>query len=295
MKIGNLLKNQTKPFFSLEFFPPKHREKWNDFFNVVQRLKAINPIFASVTCGAGGSSNNNTVEIASKIQNEYHIECMAHCTCVRSDFQNMQAYFNELQRVGVNNILALRGDKPRNEQGEVDETLISHEFKYAEDLVKFSKQNFPDFGIAVAAYPAPHPDSTSFSADREFLAQKVLAGADFAITQLFFDNREYFDLLEYFGKKNINCPIIPGILPIQSLGSLKHTLGLCGANIPGKLYLSLEEADKEGGTELVKAVGLKYAVKQIKELLNNGAPGIHLYTLNRAELCLQLVDLVENA
>ncbi len=292
MQIGKLIKEQTKPFYSLEFFPPKDREKWDNFFNVVEKLKQINPLFASVTCGAGGSTNSNTIEIADKVQNEFNITCMAHCTCVRSDTDNMKKYFEELKNININNILALRGDKPLNEHGIIDESLISNYFKYADDLVRFSRENFPEFGVSVAAYPAPHPESLSFSQDRKYLAQKIKAGADFAITQLFFDNREFFDLQEYLAKENLDCPIIPGILPIQSLSSLKHTLSLCGANIPGKLYLELEQADKDGGSDKVKEVGLKYAIKQIRELLSFGAKGIHLYTLNRAELCLKLIEMI---
>jgi methylenetetrahydrofolate reductase (NADPH) len=292
MHIGQMIKTQKKPFYSLEFFPPKEKEKWDDFFAIVQKLKTINPLFASVTCGAGGTGQGYTVDIAGKIKNDHAIECMAHCTCVRSNIESMNQYFEDLKGVGIDNILALRGDRPKNEDGLIDESLISDDFKYAEDLVRYSKKAYPSFGVAVAAYPAPHPESKSFADDRKYLIQKIRAGADFGVTQLFFDSREYMDLLEILRREKLECPIIPGILPIQSLASIKHTLSLCGANIPGKFFLELEDAHEKGGTEKVKEVGLKYAVEQIRMLVDAGAPGIHLYTLNRADLCLQLVDMV---
>ncbi len=293
MHIGELIKKQEKPFFSVEFFPPTEKEKWNDFFQVVEKIKAINPLFASVTCGAGGSGQDNTVEIASAIKNNHGIECMAHCTCVRSDKAKIDEYLSELRHANIENILALRGDKPKNAEGLVDESLMSHDFKFASDLVGYVREQHKDFDVAVAAYPAPHPESKTFSEDRKFLVEKIRKGANFGITQLFFDSREYLDLQERLKKEGIaDCPIIPGILPIQSLASIKHTLSLCGANIPGKFFLALEKAYDEGGNEKVKELGLKYAVDQIRILLDSGAKGIHLYSLNKAELCLQLVDMI---
>lgn len=292
MRIASLIEKQDKPFYSLEFFPPRNKEDWPNFFNVVEKLKVIDPLFTSVTCGAGGSTQAYTVEIASHIKNNLGLECMAHCTCVRSSNETMHQFFQDLQNAGIDNILALRGDKPLDENGQVDESLIGTDFRYAEDLVRFSREHYPHFGVGVTAYPAPHPESKSFREDRRYLVQKLRAGADFAMTQLFFDAREYINLVETMKDEGITCPIVPGILPIQSLASIKHTLSLCGANIPGKLFLDLEAAHQQGGTEKVKEVGLKYAVEQIRQILDAGAPGIHLYTLNRADLCIQLVDMI---
>lgn len=293
MHIGELIKKSEKPFYSLEFFPPKEKEKWGEFYDVVEKLKTINPLFVSVTCGAGGSGQENTVEIASKIKNSIGLECMAHCTCVRSDKVKMDEYLNQLRSENITNILALRGDKPKNADGIVDESLMSHDYKYAADLVRYVRENHKDFGVAVAAYPAPHPESVSFASDRKYLIEKIKTGADFAITQLFFDSREYIALVDELKKEGIkDCPIIPGILPIQSLASIRHTLSLCGANIPGKFFIQLEKAHEEGGSEKVREVGLEYAKNQIRIMLDNGAKGIHLYTLNKADLCLELVNMV---
>ena len=145
-------------------------------------------------------------------------------------------------------------------------------------------------GIAVAGYPGPHPESPSLSSDRQYTLQKVQAGADFVVTQLFFDVREYFDLVKYLRMHDVHTPVVPGILPVQSLESIRRVLSLCGANIPGKLYLALEDAQEKGGVEAVREVGMRYAVRQMRRLLDGGAPGIHLYTLNRAELCLRLAE-----
>ena len=144
----------------------------------------------------------------------------------------------------------------------------------------------------MAAYPAPHPESRSFAEDRNHTAEKLRAGADFAITQLFFDAREYVDLVAHLRGQGITTPVVPGILPIQSFDSLRRVLSLCGANIPGKLYLALEQADRDGGAEAVRQVGLDYAIGQIRRLIDAGAPGIHLYTLNKADVCLRLAEAV---
>lgn len=292
MRIIDLIQNRPSPFYSLEFFPPKDTSQYPEFFSQVEKLKVINPLFVSVTCGAGGSGQGNTVEIASHMKNKMGLECMAHCTCVRASKNSMEEYFQALKKEGIDNILALRGDKPKNEQGQVDESLIGTDFTFAKDLVLYAKEHYPEFGVGVAGYPAAHPESKSFGTDRICFMEKLRAGSDFAVTQLFFDSREYFDMMETLRSNGVECPVIPGILPIQSLPSLKHTLSLCGTSISGKFLMELEKAHEQGGTEKVKELGLKHAVEQIRMLLDAGAPGIHLYTLNRSALCLELIDMI---
>ncbi len=291
MKISELIKNSKKPFFSLEFFPPKDEKQWPNFFACVEQLQSMNPLFTSVTYGAGGSSQNNTLEIASRLQ-KMNLNPMVHLTCVGSSTEHISSFLHQIHEVGIDNVLALRGDPPKDSKNSFDWSVF--DFKYAEDLVRYVRRVEPQMGVGVAGYPAPHPESPSFSSDRAYTLSKIKAGAEFVITQLFFDVREYFDLVDSLRKNNINIPVIPGILPIQSLDSIKTVLGMCGANIPGNFYLALEKAHATGGEEAVREVGLDFAVTQIRKLLEGGAPGIHLYTLNRSALCLRLANAVKD-
>ncbi|SHN59157.1 methylenetetrahydrofolate reductase [Desulfovibrio litoralis] len=286
--IDKITAQQGKPFYSLEFFPPKEKDNWGGFIQTVKELEKINPLFASVTYGAGGGTQENTLEITAKVKNECKMETMAHLTCVGADKKKISDFLSRLKQVGVTNILALRGDVPSGQTVDWDKA----DFKHASDMVAFVKKEFPDFGISVAAYPAPHPEALSFKKDRLDTALKMRVGSDFAVTQLFFDVREYFSLVDDLKALGINMPIIPGVLPIQSLDSIRRILSLSGSNIPGKLYLSLEEAQNKGGVEAVKEAGLKFAIQQIRSLLDGGAPGIHLYTLNRSSMCLNIAEEV---
>ena len=287
MHIGQMIRELSAPFYSLEFFPPSDTAHLPDFYATVDRLRALNPLFASVTYGAGGARQQNTLAVTAELARR-GIAAMAHLTCVGAEPQSIAAFLNDLRASGVNNVLALRGDPPADKPWDWN---TAH-FRHASDLVAFAKEQQPGMGIGVAAYPAPHPESPTFAEDRLHTANKLRAGADFALTQLFFDAREYEDLVSHLRGQGITTPVIPGILPIQSFDSLRRVLSLCGANIPGKLYLSLEKAHNEGGAEAVRQVGLDYAVRQIRSLLDAGAPGIHLYTLNKADMCLRLAEAV---
>ncbi len=288
MKIRDSIAASTRPFYSLEFFPPKERENWPGFFATVEKLKALNPLFASVTYGAGGSTQDNTLEITSHLKNVMGLEPMAHLTCVGATRERIADYLRRLREVNVDNVLALRGDAPKGQDIDWD----TAEFRYAADLVRFTRSEQPDMGVGVAGYPAAHPESPSFASDLRHTADKVNAGADFIVTQLFFDVREYFDFVERLRAMGVDTPVLPGILPIQSLESVRRILSLCGANIPGKLYLELEAANEKGGAEAVKEAGIAFAQRQIRSLLDGGAPGIHLYTLNRADTCLRIAEAV---
>ncbi len=285
MHIGNSIRAAKRPFFSLEFFPPADEANLPAFFETVERLRPLAPLFASVTYGAGGGKQRKSLSVTAELARR-GLNTMAHLTCVGADPESISAYLDELRAAGVDNVLALRGDPPAGE----DWDWNSGHFRHASDLVTFARHQHPHMGIGVAAYPAPHPESASISQDRRHTAEKMRSGADFAVTQLFFDAREYADLLEHLRGQGIHTPVIPGILPIQSFASLRRVLALCGANIPGKLYLDLEKADEKGGVEAVREVGLEFAVRQIRFLLDNGTPGIHLYTLNKADMCLRLAQ-----
>ena len=287
MHIGKMIRELSAPFYSLEFFPPSDTAQLPDFYATVDRLRALNPLFASVTYGAGGARQQNTLAVTAELARR-GITAMAHLTCVGAEPQSIAAFLHDLQASGVNNVLALRGDAPADKPWDWNKA----HFRHASDLVAFAREQQPGLGIGVAAYPAPHPESPTFAEDRRCTAEKLRAGADFALTQLFFDAREYEDLVSHLRGQGITTPVIPGILPIQSFDSLRRVLSLCGANIPGKLYLALEKANNDGGAEAVRQVGLDYAVRQIRSLLDAGAPGIHLYTLNKADMCLRLAEAV---
>ena len=285
MKIIDILRTQSRPFYSLEFYPPKEEAQWPEFFDVVAQLKTLNPLFASVTYGAGGGTQHSTLAVSAKIKS-MGITPMPHLTCVNATGEHLTHFLGELQKIGVCNVMALRGDAPHIDGFSWD----NGNFRHASDLVSFVRKDFPGICLGVAGYPGAHPESPSFSSDILHTKTKLDAGADFIVTQLFFDVREYFAMVERLRDMGITKPILPGILPIQSLESIRRILQMCGANIPGKLYLALEDANKTGGAKAVREVGIRFAVEQIRRLIDSGAPGIHLYTLNRAGMCLRIAE-----
>ena len=285
MRINELIA-QNNQFFSLEFFPPKDRAAWPGFFEQVKKLKTLNPLFVSVTYGAGGSTQAYTLEIVSRLKKDYGLEPMAHLTCIGASSGSISSFLDRLHQAGIENVLALRGDPP---QGQKEFVPDSTEFRYASDLVQFIRKNYPHFCLGVAGYPEGHSEAASMEEDLGFLKFKLDAGGDFVITQLFFDNNLYFDFVARARKLGIDKPIIPGILPIMNLKVIKRIVSLCGATIPEEYLQSLEDAQKKHGDEGVKSLGIEYAREQVKDLLRRGAPGIHLYTLNKADACLKIV------
>lgn len=289
MKIIDLI-SPDKKFISLEFFPPKARRDWPAFFQTVERLARLDPLFASVTYGAGGSTNADSLEIVSRIQQEYGLETMAHLTCIGSTTGDIDRFLGDLAAAGVDNVLALRGDLPLD--GSVDVSSPSP-LQYASDQVTLIRSSFPEMGIGVAGYPEVHPEAESLQEDLSFLKLKLDRGADFAITQLFFDNSLYHDFVKRARDAGITKPIIPGILPVVSLKVIKRIISLCGASMPAGFLAELEQADQAGGAAAVQKVGIAHARRQIKELLEAGVPGVHIYTLNRAEVVVELVEGLE--
>jgi methylenetetrahydrofolate reductase (NADPH) len=286
MKIIDKILN-GKQFISLEYFPPKGHGEWPAFFQTVERLRHLNPLFASVTYGAGGSTHRDTLEIVTRLQKEHGLEAMAHLTCIGSSPEEVVHFLNELTSAGVNNVLALRGDPPNEAApGFAPCPTLQH----ASDLVGFIRLSHPNLGIGVAGYPETHPESLSPESDLSCLKLKLDNGADFSITQLFFDNSLYFDFVKLARSAGITKPIIPGILPVVSLKVIKRIVSLCGATIPADFLAALEEADLLGGASEVQKVGVAYARRQVQELLNAGIQGVHIYTLNRSEVVLELVD-----
>jgi len=285
VRIVDLIAARGEPFISLEFFPPKQESSWPDFFSVADRLRAADPLFVSVTYGAGGSTQKNTLDIVARLKRDQGFTPMAHLTCVGADETAIDAFLASLETAGVDNVLALRGDPPAGQDTFVPENAA---FAHASDLVRFIRARYPRLGVGVAAYPEKHPEAPSPEDDLDHLKFKIGRGGDFAITQLFFDNALYFAFVAKARAAGIDVPIVPGILPVASLAGLKRILGFCGATVPPDYLAALEEADTEG-PEAVRRCGVAHATAQARDLLAKGAPGVHLYTLNKASSCLEIV------
>ncbi|MEI7473461.1 MAG: methylenetetrahydrofolate reductase [NAD(P)H] [bacterium] len=275
---------------SFEIFPPKYQseedkvQKLDTLFNELKILAEFNPAYISVTYGAGGSTRERSFEIVLKIKNELNICPMPHYTCVGSSKTEISQYLNMIQEAGILNILALRGDPPAGE-----EKFIKAEngFGYANELVDFIN-NSTDLGIAVAGYPEIHQECESFEKDIENLKRKVDSGADAIITQLFYDNNVFYNFVEKAQNAGINIPIIPGILPITGLVQIEKITAMCSAKVPETLMQKLRE--NQDNKETVKNIGLTFAKDQCSDLLKNGVPGIHFYTLNKAAAVKEVIE-----
>jgi methylenetetrahydrofolate reductase (NADPH) len=276
MKIKDLFAT-GKPVFSFEFFPPKDDAGIVALFETVTSLKELNPSFVSVTYGAGGSTRRKTVEITKRIKQELGIEAMSHLTCVGHSRHEISAVLDDIKTAGIENIMSLRGDPPRG-----DTTFVPHPdgFAHADELVAFIRSRNSAFCLGVAGYPEGHPEAPSKEADLINLKRKVDAGADFIVTQLFFSNADYFGLRERAAAVGISLPIVPGIMPITDVAQIKRFTQMCGAKIPPALLSELETAD--GNKETVTEIGIRYSTAQCAALLDQGAPGIHFYTLNKS-------------
>ncbi|HBD94178.1 MAG: methylenetetrahydrofolate reductase [NAD(P)H] [Spirochaetes bacterium GWF1_31_7] len=275
MKIKDIY-NKNKHIISCEVFPPKNDDDILKLYNTINEIKEISPDFVSVTYGAGGSTRDKTVEIASHVKNIIGIEVMAHLTCVNSTVSDIDKTLDELKSRNIENVLALRGDPP---QGQENFTKTLGGFGFASELTRHISANHC-FSIGVAAYPEGHIEAKDLATDIENLKIKVDSGADFMVTQLFFDNSYFYKFRELCAKKGINIPMIPGILPILNYNSVKRITSLCGTIIPAKLKELLEK--NQDNKEEIEKIGIDYAIKQISDLLDNEIDGIHLYTMNKS-------------
>ena len=275
MRIDELLAGGG-PVFSIEFFPPKTPEGVTSLFDTVEALKPLGPSFVSVTYGAGGATREGTVEIATRIKREHGLEVMAHLSCVGEPVEGLAALLDRFRDAGIENILALRGDPPR---GARSFEAAPGGLESAAELTSFIAGDYA-FAIGGACFPEVHPEAASLDADLAYLKTKVDAGASFLITQLFFDNRVYFDFVAAARARGIDVPIIPGVIPIASYGQVKRICDLCDASIPAELGEAMEGLG--GDAEAEALLGVAFAAQQCEELLAAGAPGIHFYALNRA-------------
>jgi methylenetetrahydrofolate reductase (NADH) len=288
MRIDRILAHNS-PVLSFEFFPPRDPEGVESLLETVETLKPLDPSFVSVTYGAGGATRDGTIEIASMLKDERGLEAMAHLSCVGETTDGLVQILDRLEAIGIDNVLALRGDPPRGEpEFERPEDGLSS----AAELAAFISERY-DFAIGGACFPEVHPEAPNLEADLAYLKTKVTSGAAFLITQLFFDNRTYFEFVESARAAGIDVPIIPGVIPIVSYPRIVRFCELCAASIPKPLADAMEALG--GDTEAQAEFGIAYAARQCEELLAGGAPGIHFYTLNRASATRAVVAALRAA
>ncbi len=288
MKIKDILA-RDKRTFSFEFFPPKTPDGEQGLFRTIAELKPLSPSFVSVTYGALGNTRAKTFEIVARIKKEFGMEAMAHLTCVASTREEMRGILRELQANGIENTLALRGDPPL---GATQFVKPPNGFGHANELVE-AIRSLDCFSIGVAGFPEMHPDSTDLESDLFYLKKKVDAGADFIITQLFFDNTLYFRYVAAARKAGITVPIIPGIMPITDFRQLEKFTSMCGASIPDPVRREL--APMADDLDAVYRYGVRYATRQCQELLDRGAPGLHFYTLNKSRATREIFLSIEKS
>jgi methylenetetrahydrofolate reductase (NADPH) len=275
MRIDDILA-RNGPVFSFEFFPPKTEKGEQNLYTALSELRELDPAFVSVTYGAGGSTREKTIEIVKRIREEYGLEAMAHFTCVGATVPQLRATLDEMHAAGIDNVLALRGDPPAGQEQWIQ---TDGGLEYSRELVELISADYP-FAIGAACFPETHIHAESAEADLRHLAEKVAAGVDFLITQVFFDNALYFDFVERARAIGVEAPIIPGIMPITHAGQVQRMASMCGSSIPDGLNAEL--AAREDNAEAMLDFGVAYATLQCAELLAGGAPGVHFYTLNRS-------------
>lgn len=282
--IQNLL--DKKHTLSFEVFPPKKDGEFEAAYEVLDALGKLSPDFISVTYGAGGSRSKKTVDIASYIQNTLHIDALAHMTCVGCKKEALLQVCEELKAANVSHVLALRGDRPKDMS---DQQFASRDFAHANDMIAFLKKH-TDLQIAGACYPEKHYECFSMESDLTHLKEKQDAGAQFFITQLFFDNDSFYSFLEKAGKKGITIPICAGIMPITSAKQLGTTVSLSGSSVP-KALADIIATYGESPEDMRKA-GIDYAIRQIQDLQQNHVDGIHIYTMNKPKTAAEIVAAI---
>jgi methylenetetrahydrofolate reductase (NADPH) len=283
MKISEILK-QGQHTFSFEFFPPKTDEGFDLLFQTIENLKSWNPGYVSVTYGAGGSTRTKTLDLVARIKHQIGLEGMAHLTCVGHTADEIRVILDRLKEDGIENILALRGDPPNGEESFVK---TKNGFGFGNELVSFIRKHY-SFCLGVAGYPEGHVESPNLKVDLVNLKRKVDAGADFIVTQLFFDNKYFFEFCERARASGIHVPIIPGIMPIINTKQTQRFTKMCGASIPQALLERLEQNQEDAAA--VRQIGVEHATTQCAELLKHGVPGIHFYTLNQSKATLAILE-----
>lgn len=269
--------------FSFEFFPPRTAEGWDLLFRTIAELAPLRPSSVSVTYGAGGSTRDRTHELVLRIRKETDLTVVSHLTCVGSARGETREILERYAANDILNILALRGDPPK---GETSFIPTPGGFPHAIDLVTFIKSNFPKMGVGVAGFPEGHPETPNRLKEMDYLKAKVDAGADYIVTQLFFDNRDFFDFAERCELAGIRVPIVAGILPVMSRQNMARMAELAvGARIPARLLRMVMRAENDDDVE---RIGTHWATEQVSQLIDSGVKGVHFYTLNRSKATLHI-------
>ncbi len=274
---------QRRPLRSIEFFPPRDDAGVEALRNTAAALRAMSPDFVSVTYGAGGSTRQRTAQVSGLLRSEFGYTVMPHLTCVGHSVAELNDIADRIHADGFRNIMALRGDPPK---GSTQYAAAEGGLRHASELVALLRARHPDFCLGVGGYPEKHPEAPSAEADMAALKGKVDVGADFVTTQLFFDNEAYYRFVDTCRRSAISVPIVPGIMPVLSLKQIQRFTSMCGTALPQALIRRLEAAGE--APEIVEAIGIDWALQQIRDLLARGAPGYHLYILNRAKSALTL-------
>lgn len=272
---------------SFELFPPKTEASEEELFRHLEELMSFEPSYVTCTYGAGGSTRQKTLEIVERVKLRYACPVASHLTCVGSTADDLRAYLREAQQRGIQNIVALRGDPPK---GEIEFRPVAGGYCYACELVELIHREFPQFGVAVAGYPETHREATSPEADLDFLKRKVDAGADVVITQLFYDNADFFRFRELCAKADIRVPIVPGVLPVTNLTQIRRITSLCGARLPSRFIAALEA--HEASVDDQFEVGVQFATEQVQGLLDAEVPGVHFYVLNKSPATARVLRTV---
>jgi len=284
MLVKNIL-DENKISFSLEFFPPKLDEDWEHLFQHISNMMPLKPSYVSVTYGAGGSTRDRTHKLVVRIQKETDLTVVSHLTCVGSTRDEIRQILENYQESGIENILALRGDPPK---GQCSWKKTEGGFEFACDLVAFTKKNFPHTCIGVAGFPEGHPETPNRLKEMEYLKAKVDAGADYIVSQLFFDNRDFYDFCERCELAGIRVPIIAGVMAISSRHGMARMAELAGgARFPAGLLRAVERTTSD---EAVEKVGVHWATEQVRDLIDNDVKGIHFYTLNNSKAALKVYE-----
>jgi methylenetetrahydrofolate reductase (NADPH) len=282
--LGDVL-NEGERSFSFEFFPPKDEAGEEQLWNAIRALEPYRPTFVSVTYGAGGSTRDKTVAITGRIARETSLMPIAHLTCVGHTRQELEAILDAYVAEGVFHVMALRGDPQEGPRAEWTPTPGG--LNYAVELVELARSR-GDFRIGVAAFPEGHPGAESLDVDADRLVAKARAGAEFAVTQMFFRAEDYFGLVDRVRARGVDIPVLPGIMPILNLNAIRRQSELIGTSVPEEIVARLNEAGPEPAD--VRAEGIRLAAELCEQLLDGGAPGLHFYTLNRSKATLEIFE-----